>query len=218
MVEAVKPADPEKLLLDINEGKTLSAGELSTIAAVLVDQSKKILTRDFSVDDVYSYLLVLGRAKCFEYGHVLESFLDVEDPLTVALVLEILCLDWGKSEEYLERVINFALGASWDEDEDVRQTALKILGEYLYEKLPKQQKGDVPTVIRQVLELLYSTFCDEDAEQWSRKSAYTALCRARKKKPEQLPAECSLLSFEPQSPDIDWEVIRQIEDFLSEKD
>ncbi len=216
-MESVQPIDPERLILEISDGKMISEEEKGVIVSILESCLQEKLIRGFSIDDIYSYILVIGRAKFYDLGHVLERFLASEDALTVALVLEILCIDWARTDDYLERVLSFALGTPWDVDEDVRQTAIKILGNYLHAKMAPKKRKTAPKHTKHVLSLLYSIFQDEEAEHWTRQTAYFALCRASGKSLADLPPpECFLMEFGPDSCDIDREVINQIEGFLSE--
>lgn len=199
--------DPERLLLKVNSGEALDAKILSEVAATIEDSLSDNPGRKASVDDVYSLLLVLGRADARAHLRTLERFLEQRDPYVVSLVLEILCLQWRTTAEYVERVIHFALGVSWDEDDDVRHTALKILGEYLHEGAGK------PNVAAEVLALLLSTFSDSTLDRWTRQQAYFALCRAGGKDWSELPSECKILDLRDGSQDIDWPLI----DSLSNK-
>jgi hypothetical protein len=215
--------DTEKMLFTLSEGKPLLAEEIAEVTELLEGSEGIAGGRGFSVDDVYSCLLVVGRGKLFDYRHVVEQYLQAEDALTVALVLEMLCLDWGFVEEYLEQVISFALGVPWDEDEDVRQTALKILGEYLFASEPsRRDKAEAQDEIklarrRHVLDLLVCVFQDEAAEQWTRQASYYALCRAYGKKWEEIPPECVMLDLKIGSADLDQKVLDYVAQFLPGK-
>lgn len=203
-MEEIELIDPDELLLGISRGEALEQETEEAIAGLFQAALNPGKGRSPSVDDVYAYITVIGKAKLTSFRVILERFLDTQDPLTVALVLEILCLDWQAAEDYLERVISFALGASWDSEDDVRQAALRILGEYLAaglaaEVLEAKKQAKNPEKIvhcRRVLELLLATFDDAETEQWVRQRAYFALCRAAGKSEEELPSECVPLDFE----------------------
>jgi hypothetical protein len=159
--------EADKLLLKINTGGNLSHEEVEEVASLLkisIEDRKKLVL--LSVDDIYCMLLVIGRNKNEDYRHLLTQYLEYDDPLTVSQVLEILCLDWKETEEYLERLINFALGTSKDCDEDIRQTSIKILGEFLFAKNSENQSQTTSAL--KVLELIFSIFEDEDCDQWTR--------------------------------------------------
>jgi hypothetical protein len=164
-----------------------------------------------SVDDVYAMLLVLGRVKNPEHRHLLEGSLDLKDALTVSLVLEILCVEWQCTAEYLERVLNFALGAAWDKEEDVRHVAFKILGEHMFQVLAPEgndAKRKVPGAKEiRVVELLLNVFEDASQEQFTRQAAYFALCRSAGMDWELIPSEFRTLDCARGSADIDWKMI-----------
>ncbi len=205
--------DPEKLLLQISNGKTLSPEEVEELIHLLEGAAVgDELRRDISLDDVYSYLVVLGRAKCTRARHVLERYLEMRDPLTVALVLEVLCLEWGFTEEFLERVVNFAVGVAWDYDEDVKQTALKILGEYLLTSLRSRKENDGAMLPREqrVIDLLFTTFDDQAGKIWCRQAAYFALCRAGGLSWEELPGECTSLDFSSRKGEVRYDVLDRL--------
>lgn len=196
--------DPEKLLNEINKGKGISEEVLQEVVALLIKEPQKNL----SADDVYSYVSILGVAEAKNHKHVLEKFIDYKDPLTVVKVLQILCSDWGFGAEYLERVISFALGVAWDEEDDIRQAAIGILGEFLFgidpeDELQSEQRANV-------IELLLSVFEDRTLDLLLRISAYRALCRAAKLPWEEIPVECVVIDVEYGSKAVNWEVLSQL--------
>lgn len=212
--------DPEKLLVRISDGETLSSEEVEELAEVLRAVDAAEVGRKRSVDEIYSYIVVVGRAKLTSLQHSIEKFLDVRDALTVALVLETLCLEWKATDAYLERVISFALGVSWDEDQDVQQAAIKILGEYLFETLAPSLHGETSDLRlsppqHRVLELLLSIFSDPELESWTRQSSYFSLCRADGRDWDRIPSECVQLRFEKGTKDIDWSMIEGLEEVLT---
>ncbi len=218
-MEATFGIDPEKLLLRISQGEELSSEEVAEITEVFRSLEIEDIGRSRSVDEVYSFLVVVGRARLIELQHLIEKSLDVRDALTVALVLETLCLEWEKTGEYLERVINFALGVAWDEDQDVQQVAIKILGEYLQQFLPAILSQDVKSLSasqHRVLDLLMSIFEDESLESWTRQSAYYSLCRSYGKDWEVIPSECVQLEFSHDSKDVEWGMIDELKELLSQ--
>ena len=219
MIEDLAFLDPEQLLLNISNGQDPSAEEITQILDILEAVVEDSPGRKPSLDDVYSYLIILGKLKLKEHSHLVERCLELGDPLTAALILQILCVDWEMAEEYLERVISFALGVAWDVDQDVQQTALSIMGEYLADSLSDEAKGLKPELSLtpyqcRVLDLLLNVFEDEYAEAWTRKSAYYALGRAYGMPHEKLPAECAVLDFRADSNDIDRKMLGELSALL----
>ena len=207
--------DPEKLLISINSGQGITENELSKVAILLESVDENLEGLGLSVDDIYSLLLVISRARAEKYRYLLERFLESKDAFTVSMILETLCLDWGYTEEYLERILNFAIGVVWDDEDDVRLMAVKILGEFLYSELHCGHKkanvgGDSIKWIHPVMELLYGIFYDENAQSWVRQGAYYALCRASGKEWAELPAECAVLDLTSNSKDIDWDLLKKL--------
>ena len=157
--------DAEKLLLEINSGKSLRPEDEKLVGELLAAPENRLLGRHLSQDDIYSLVLVVGRAKVTKFRHLIAAFLDRDDPLTVSLVLEVLCLEWKETAEYLERVISFALGVPWDVEGDVRQTAIKVIGEYLKSVIPAAPGSSAVALTpanQHVLSLLIHLFDDDD--------------------------------------------------------
>jgi len=218
--------DSEKLLYRINSGKSLAKSEVEEVAALL----EWIITDDvmrskISLDDIYAMVLVVGRSKAFHHRHLLERYLGIADPLTVSLVLDILCLEWEQTTEYLQQLIRFAVGVAWDLEDDVKQSSIKILGEHLLKCLNPKKKGffkraaDEPKLTDldlQVLELLISYVKDKRTDDVTRHNAYYALCRAAGKDWSEIPSECKVLEFSSTSGDLDLEMLSHLELLLSE--
>ena len=224
--------DPEKLLVKVSLGKKLSASEFDDIVHALSEIDLNSMARTGLVDEAYALLHLLGRAKAYQHIQLMEKYLGAKDPLLVSMILEVLCLDWGRAEDYIERLIDFSLGVSWDEEEDVRQTALKILGEYLRPRLfaePVQEKkksgggrraalkpedaeaGQKP---KRVLELLLGILADVDLSHSLRQTAYLSLGRASGKEWQELPSECAILNLEKGTKDLDLEMLERLGQLL----
>lgn len=192
--------DPERLLVRLNSGKKLTKDEAADVIRCIrlaLEGSAAI-----SIDDLYSFLLVLRRARLTEHAHLVEQALEVHDPLTVALALETLCIDWGLHANYVERVMSFAIGVAWDPDGDAQVVALRILGEFLKDSLSQKEKlrdGRAEAA----LELLLTAFSDEALDQMVRQAAYCALLRAGGYPHEELPSECVEIDLGAGSEELD---------------
>ena len=194
--------DPEKMLLSITDGNPLNEQEINYIIELIVRfLDTTSLARPPSIDDLYSYIRVLAKAHAYKSKSTLESLLEYHDTLTAALVLETLCLEWKFFDEYIERVIQFAVGVSWDPEEDLKQIALKILGEFLFDSMSAKISKKPNYIVLETLttkellalDFLYTSFYDSTLEFWSRQTAYYGLCRAVGIPWEVLPAECVAL-------------------------
>ena len=197
--------DPERLLLKLSTGKRLTAAEVRSVVEVLEGSSE-----DSGLDDSYSCLLIIGRAELKEHRRLVERHLETKDPLTVSLALEILCLQWRTTEDYLERALDFALGVSWDEDDDVRGMSLRILGEYLRDAWNEVIPTSGSDKQLKVLGLVLSVFDDDALDPLVRQAAYNSLCRAAGKPWEELPSECVLLDLAVGSKDVDWTMLERL--------
>ena len=201
--------DPVNLLVKLNSGGVISGDELKGVAALLREDDDSSLGDNVSFDDAYSLILVLGRAKAVQYRSLIERYLNCDDAFTVSLALEVLCLEWQGAEDYFERLIQFALGVSWDSEDDVRQGAIKIIGEHLRGVIEKKQPG-LRDFDRRMLELLIATMKDQSIDPSTRQSAYFALCRTAGKSWEEIPSEFHQLDFSENSTDIDWKMLAQL--------
>jgi len=207
--------DPEKLLVKVSLGKKLTSEELQRVIDAFEELSPQNFSRVGAIDDAYALAHLLSRAGNAQQAYLIERYLEAKDPLLVSLVLETLCLTWNLSAAYLERVMSFALGESWDYDEDVRHTAIKVLGEYLRGQLIEGKSAGNPAnwfnqSAGQALELLLSIFGDENGERLTRQAAYRALSRASGKEWVELPAELAQLDFSENSKDIDDKMISDL--------
>jgi hypothetical protein len=205
-------ADPEELLVKITSGRELEAEEFAEMISLLELKDRTELGRKLSHDDLYSLLVVLGKTGRKDQRGILERYLDIEDPLTVSLVLEILCLDWGYLDDQLERLMSFALGNSWDGDDDVRLMAIKLLGEYLHGFLRTGRKAPTETERKRMTsinDLLLNLFQDESLDRQVRQGAYFALLRGAGKEWDEIPSEYARLDLAPGSKDILWELLPQ---------
>ncbi len=182
--------DAERLLYRLNCGKSLRPTELKE----LVDRLESDLDNsEICLDDHYIMLLVLRRAKAIEQRSLLERYLLVRDPMVGCLVLETLCRDWGFLADYLERVINLALGVPWDNDDDMRFCAIELLGDFL-ESGRNDTNADYQAAMKKVVQLLLRTVEVETEPRLVREAALAALVRAADGT-KLSPAELSRIDF-----------------------
>ena len=149
-------------------------GELSTTEQ---DAVAKALLSDTPSLDRYTLLLALGRAMAKQHRAVVEAFLqDETDPMLARLALQILCNFWSETERYIPFVERAITGLDWDDDEDVRQMATSVAGEYLREAANPA-----------LLALLIAMVEDESEDEFTRADAYLSLARAMGKEWNELP-------------------------------
>ncbi len=153
--------DPDKLLLKISLGKHLSNSELEEIVNFLNGVDVEAFCKSTFIDDVYSYILVLSKTDNKKFHYVLEKFLHVNDPLTVALTIETLCIKWNLFPDYMERIFDFSLGVAWDSDNDLRNTAIRALCHYLSNSL---KDNALDKHGKRVVELLESIYAEDELE------------------------------------------------------
>ena len=208
--EIFESVDPETLLLKFNTTGKISDEAFLKVISILEQINVDEANSGLPLDDLYALLLIVGKVKKVKYQYLFNKYLELKDPFIVSMILETVCLDWKLTEEYLEYIINFAVGAVWDDEDDVCVTAVKILGEYLYsERSKKKNEGAGNDWSKKVTELLLSILSDADREHWVRQGAYCSLLRASGKDSSQLPGECAVLDLHPSSPDVDWEMVKR---------
>lgn len=222
-----------KLVIKMNSGSSLPKKSVEQVAKQLerIHQISSAVigyNAENYLDEVYEHLLVLGKARAKEQRKLIEYYLNIQDPTTVSLVLEILCLTWGETEEFFERLIHFALGSHanmshWDIDDDVRITAIKILGEYLNSKLDAYRTSIAQSLPireplsreRETLNLLCAIFEEEHNNLFTRIYAYFSMCRAYGLQASGLPSISSLIKLDTDDTVIDWNMIALLRNFSS---
>lgn len=168
--------EPAELLAKFNAGESISPAQ----TASLIERIKTCVSEEpdyWDFDEIYEVVLALGKLRVLEAAPELERLLIAQEPLTLCLVLETLCLKWDRTEEYLERVMTFAVGAVWDEDLDVQEKAIELLGDYVR----KRAQGDEPSkssVVQRVIETLWQQFASAEEPVIIRKAAYRAIVSA----------------------------------------
>jgi hypothetical protein len=133
-----------------------------------LDQAVAALKDPRSGADPYTLLHIIGHAMDNSYEGLVVSYLDCpEDPLLSRLALQILCNYWSKTSRYITYVKRFLAGVDWDDEGDVQQVAVSVVGEFLREKWDDE-------LFRSLLDLAL----DEDDVRQMRIPAIEALARA----------------------------------------
>ena len=203
--------DPEALLLKLNTEGKIPSDVFAHVVDILEQINIEDVDSGLPLDDLYAMLLIVGKVRDFKYQYLFNKYLELKDPFIVSMVLETVCLNWKLTEEYLEYIINFAVGAVWDSEDDVCVTSVKILGEYLHSEQSKPQKTSSDNDWnKKVTELLLNILSDAGREHWVRQGAYCSLLRAFGKDWSELPGECAVLDLHPGSPDVDWEAVKTV--------
>jgi hypothetical protein len=125
-------------------------------------------------DEIYELALVVGKARILEATPSLERLLDAQEPMTLCLVLDTLCTQWERRSDYIERIMTFAVGSVWDEELDVQEKSIEILGDYIRDRI-KEEKGKASQSVKRVVELLWQQFASDEEDWMIRRAAYRAL-------------------------------------------
>ena len=150
-------------------------------------------------------LIILGKSWDSSHQGLVEQFLTIkEDPILAEEALSVLCNDWGLTSQYVEQVLQFMQGVSWDTFEDCRLRATSIAGEYL-------RHSTEPRILRGLLEI----FEDEKEEHLLRESAYSALARAMGKEYTEIPSAARTFDLKK---DTDQDVLRKAQERLSREE
>lgn len=111
------------VLLGKAKDGTLRAEELQFVQQVVRDGDRR--------DNLYTAIHILGISGNRESAELVEPYLRCpDDPMLSRISLEVLCGYWGLSDKYLADVREFMAGVAWDEDFDVRQTAIGLAGRF----------------------------------------------------------------------------------------
>lgn len=169
--------EPSEYLATLAAGGTISKNDARKIAEELAGAVQSEDPDEWDFDRVYELVLVVGKGKIGEATASLERLLDAQEPMTMCLVLTILCEDWGRIADYLERVMTFAVGTVWDEELDVQERAIELLGQYVHNRI-SQEKGLASEAVRRVIELLWQQLASADENWIVRRAAYQAMLAA----------------------------------------
>jgi hypothetical protein len=113
-----------KELLEKAKSGDLCKHELDQVVASIKDPATKA--------DPYTLLHIIGRAMDTSHEDLVVSYLECpEDPMLSRLALQILCDYWGLMSKYISYVRKFLSGVEWDVEDDVRQIAASIAGEFV---------------------------------------------------------------------------------------
>jgi len=188
----------DRLLLEKAKDGKLTSHELDQVLTRLQSQNPQ--------GDPYTLLHIIGRAGDLRHESLISQYLDSpDDPMLARLALQILCTFWNLTERYMPQVHKFLIGVPWDRDDDVRQIAISISGEYL-------RTRDDPALLENLINIA------ENPQESSliREDAIRALARALGNDWQDLPAATKRTSIEDK-----WSqnILRQAyEKFFSSKD
>jgi len=151
----------------------------------------------------YTMLHIVGRAFATRHRDLVESYLEAEwDPMLARLALQIVCNFWGETSRYLGRVFSALQGLSWDREDDVKQIAISIAGEYL-----RKHKN------RELLKTVFGIFNDASEDMTIREAAYLALGRACGREWSELPPASRRFDIQA---DTDGAIISQVQAAVKE--
>jgi hypothetical protein len=120
------------MLDETRAGELVRKAKAGTLTLLEAEQVIASLKLGHGGVDTYHLLYIVGRSFQAHEEELVASYLECsEDPMLARLALQILCDQWNKTEKYLNEVRRFAAGVVWDSQDDVRQVAISIAGEYL---------------------------------------------------------------------------------------
>ena len=132
------PMEYDKLLVKIETEGACPENELGEVVGFL-DSIDVGDCEGAQLDATYAALTVVGKAREEKYLPVLEKFLEFHDALTCSKLLQILCDDWQLTKHYVENLIRFGVGVSWDDDDEVQQTSLRPSGR-IHQRNPRRPR------------------------------------------------------------------------------
>lgn len=124
--ELVITLDFDDLLCNISRGEKLPKENKEQIASFI--QAQISLPREKrSLEDLFAAYTVLAKTDDPKLAYLLELAFEIPDPLLVSLALETLIIKWNIYENLSERLVQYALGASFDHDGDIRLSAFECI-------------------------------------------------------------------------------------------
>jgi len=124
--ELIVTLDFDELLSDLSRGIPLSK-ESKEQLSLFVQQQVANPKEKRSLEDLFAAFTVISKSDDAKLSYLLDLAFEVPDPMLVCLALETLVVKWGIYEPVVERLIQYALGASFDYDGDVREMALECI-------------------------------------------------------------------------------------------
>lgn len=132
-----------------------------------VEQVESASEYDFR-QDIYYYLYVIGLVGSSEYAPVVERFLRCpEKPSLTAAALRVLCYYWSLTPQYIDTLVTFIKGVSWDTDADARISAMGCAASYLLNNENKK-----------LLWMLLYVFSNDQENEVMQETAYSAVATA----------------------------------------
>lgn len=142
----------------VRDGK-LSDAEVDLLVALLREHPDHART--------YTRLNALGWLMRPDLASVVAPFLErADDPMLARLALQVLVHRFGLGLRFGDRVIEFADGVEWDDEDDVRLVALTCAGELA------REGTRAPEMLRVLLRSI-----DADEDPMVRDSAYSGILR-----------------------------------------
>lgn len=136
--------DLHGLVSRLKKGGSLSRNELNTVRERLKEHAEG--------DDLYALAraLSLGSPPATENVRLLEPFLTLAtDDWGLHGVINALCLDWGLTSNYLDRLLEWASPPTWETHQSTAIAALSAIGAHL-------QSGDHRAAVSVLLQYLDS--------------------------------------------------------------
>lgn len=129
------------------------------------------------LQETYRLILILGRANAVEHASLVYSYAsECADPMLARVALQVLCSFWQMTGAHLPLVKRFLARDPCDPEEDVRQMAISVAGEYL-------RQHEDSELLRALIHIVES----EDEDEVRRADAYLSLARAMGREWEDLP-------------------------------
>lgn len=117
--------DYDEMIRRIRHGQYLSAEELAHVKRELADPDSP--NRSTALE-------IVGASMDTSAAELVESLLVCpQDPWLSRSALQVLCLYWGRTGDYLTYLEEYIGGVAWDVDNEVKHMAMSLAGGYLRE-------------------------------------------------------------------------------------
>lgn len=120
--ELVNTLNFDDILCHLSKGDKISKDEGDQLTS-FIQKQVSLPKEKRELEDLYAAYTVLVRLDNPKLSYLFELAFEVPDPLLICLALETLIIKFNIYEPYIERIIQFSLGAPFDHDGDIRESA-----------------------------------------------------------------------------------------------
>lgn len=162
--ELVTTLDFDDILCHLSKGDKISKDEGEQLAS-FIQKQVSLPKEKRTLEDLFAAYTVLVKSEDTKLSYLLELAFEIPDPLLICLALETLILKLNIYEPYIERLIQYSLGAPFDHDGDIRESAFLCI-KHIY-----NQKKISSNILEKLNQVLLYISNDSEADEEIRDTA-----------------------------------------------